>query len=75
LGLSCGNPQAVAELKPGETALDLGSGAGFDCLLAARKVGEAGHVIGVDMTDDMLEGSGRRADAFPIEWVYGARRF
>jgi len=55
LGLSCGNPQAVAAMQPGETVLDLGSGAGFDCLLAARKVGPSGRVIGVDMTDDMLE--------------------
>ncbi len=55
LGLSCGNPQAVAAMQPGETVLDLGSGAGFDCLLAARKVGQAGCVIGVDMTDAMLE--------------------
>jgi SAM-dependent methyltransferase len=55
LGLSCGNPQAVAALQPGETVLDLGSGAGFDCFLAARKVGPTGHVIGVDMTDAMLE--------------------
>jgi ubiquinone/menaquinone biosynthesis C-methylase UbiE len=55
LGLSCGNPQAVAAMRPGETVLDLGSGAGFDCFLAARKVGPTGHVIGVDMTDAMLE--------------------
>jgi SAM-dependent methyltransferase len=55
LGLSCGNPQAVAALRPGETVLDLGSGAGFDCFVAARQVGPAGRVIGVDMTDDMLE--------------------
>jgi len=54
LGLGCGNPQAIASLKPGETVLDLGSGAGFDCFLAARQVGEAGHVIGVDMTPEML---------------------
>jgi ubiquinone/menaquinone biosynthesis C-methylase UbiE len=55
LGLSCGNPQAVAAMRLGETVLDLGSGAGFDCFLAARKVGPAGRVIGVDMTDAMLE--------------------
>jgi SAM-dependent methyltransferase len=54
LGLGCGNPQAIAALKAGETVLDLGSGAGFDCFLAARAVGPAGHVIGVDMTPDML---------------------
>ena len=55
LGLSCGNPQAVAGLNLGETVLDLGSGAGFDGLLAARKVGPTGRLIGVDMTDAMLE--------------------
>jgi arsenite methyltransferase len=55
LGLSCGNPQALAAMQQGETVLDLGSGAGFDCFLAARKVGPAGRVIGVDMTDAMLE--------------------
>jgi arsenite methyltransferase len=55
LGLSCGNPQVLAAMKPGETVLDLGSGAGFDCFLAARQVGPSGQVIGVDMTDAMLE--------------------
>src|SRR5271156_1696634 len=55
LGLSCGNPQAVAALQPGETVLDLGSGAGFDCLLAAGKVGQAGRGVGLDMNDAMLE--------------------
>jgi len=54
LGLGCGNPQAIATLKPGETVLDLGSGAGFDCFLAANQVGPEGHVIGVDMTPEML---------------------
>jgi arsenite methyltransferase len=54
LGLSCGNPQTVADLKEGDVVLDLGSGAGFDVLLAARKVGESGRAIGVDMTDAML---------------------
>lgn len=54
LGLGCGNPLALAELKPGMTVLDLGSGAGFDAFLAWRQVGPAGRVIGVDMTDDML---------------------
>lgn len=54
LGLGCGNPQAIAALAPGETVLDLGSGAGFDCFLAARAVGESGRVIGVDMTAEML---------------------
>ena len=54
LGLGCGNPQAIAALHPGETVVDLGSGAGFDCFLAARQVGPNGHVIGVDMTHEML---------------------
>jgi SAM-dependent methyltransferase len=54
LGLGCGNPQAIAAMKPGDVVVDLGSGAGFDCLLAARQVGPTGHVIGVDMTHEML---------------------
>ena len=54
LGLSCGNPTALANLKQGETVLGLGSGAGFDCFLAASKVGPAGKVIGVDMTPEMI---------------------
>ena len=54
LGLGCGNPVALASLKPGQTVLDLGSGAGFDAFLAARAVGPAGRVIGVDMTPEML---------------------
>ncbi len=55
LGLGCGNPTALAGLKTGETVLDLGSGAGIDCFLAARKVGPGGRVIGVDMTPDMID--------------------
>ncbi|MBU3968281.1 MAG: arsenite methyltransferase [Euryarchaeota archaeon] len=55
LGLGCGNPVALASLKKGETVLDLGSGPGFDCFLAANKVGKEGKVIGVDMTPDMLD--------------------
>lgn len=54
LGLGCGNPLAIASLKEGQTVLDLGSGAGFDCFLAARAVGKTGRVIGVDMTHEML---------------------
>ncbi len=54
LSLGCGNPIAIASLQPGEVVLDLGSGAGFDCFLAARAVGETGHVIGVDMTPEMI---------------------
>lgn len=55
LGLGCGNPIALASLKEGETVLDLGAGAGFDCFLAANKVGQKGKVIGVDMTPEMVE--------------------
>jgi SAM-dependent methyltransferase len=55
LGLGCGNPQAIAAMKPGEVVVDLGSGAGFDCFLAARQVGATGRVIGVDMTHEMLK--------------------
>jgi arsenite methyltransferase len=54
LGLGCGNPQAIAALQPGETVVDLGCGGGFDCFLAARRVGKKGHVIGVDMTPEMI---------------------
>ena len=61
LGLGCGNPQAIAALQAGECVLDLGSGAGFDCFLAARAVGPGGRVIGVDMTPDMV--SKARANA------------
>lgn len=55
MGLGCGNPIALASLKEGETVLDLGSGAGFDCFLAAQRVGEKGKVIGVDMTPEMVD--------------------
>lgn len=55
MGLGCGNPTAIAELKPGETVLDLGSGAGIDAFLAADKVGPNGSVIGVDMTEEMID--------------------
>ena len=55
LGLGCGNPTAIASLKEGEIVLDLGAGAGFDCFLAANKVGDKGKVIGVDMTPEMIE--------------------
>ncbi|MBO8172936.1 MAG: arsenite methyltransferase [Bacillaceae bacterium] len=62
MGLGCGNPHAIAQLKPGETVLDLGSGGGFDCFLAARQVGKTGKVIGVDMTPDMISKARRNAD-------------
>ncbi len=55
LGLGCGNPVALASLKKGEVVMDLGSGAGFDCFLAAQRVGESGKVIGVDMTPEMID--------------------
>jgi arsenite methyltransferase len=74
LGLSCGNPQAVAELVEGQTVLDLGSGAGFDALIAARKVGPGGRVIGVDMTDAMLDkarGNADRAGVTHVEFRKG----
>ena len=61
MGLGCGNPQAIAALKAGETGLDLGAGGGFDCFLAAKRVGPTGRVIGVDMTPDMV--SKARANA------------
>jgi SAM-dependent methyltransferase len=61
MGLGCGNPTAIASIRPGETILDLGSGGGFDCFLAARQTGITGRVIGVDMTPDMI--SKARANA------------
>lgn len=61
MGLGCGNPRAIASLKPGEVVVDLGAGGGFDCFLAAHEVGETGQVIGIDMTPDML--SKARANA------------
>lgn len=64
LGLSCGNPQAIASLLPGETVLDLGSGAGFDVFLAAQAVGPTGMAIGVDMTAQMLSKARRNAASF-----------
>jgi len=61
MGLGCGNPRAIASLQAGEVVVDLGSGGGFDCFLAAQEVGETGRVIGIDMTPDML--SKARANA------------
>ena len=61
LGLGCGNPTAIADLTTGQTVLDLGSGAGIDCFLASREVGESGRVIGVDMTPEMIERARRNA--------------
>jgi arsenite methyltransferase len=62
MGLGCGNPTALASLKPGETVLDLGSGGGIDCFLAASAVGETGRVIGVDMTPDMVSKARENAE-------------
>ena len=69
LGLGCGNPQAIADLKDGETVLDLGSGAGFDCFLAAETVGNSGHVIGVDMTGEMIEKARQNAEKAGVKNV------
>lgn len=74
LGLGCGNPQAIAALRPGETVLDLGSGAGFDCFLAAKRVGRTGRVIGVDMTPEMVtkaRDNARRVDATNVDFRLG----
>jgi arsenite methyltransferase len=64
LGLGCGNPTALAEIKEGMTVLDLGSGAGFDCFLAAKKVGKTGKVIGVDMTEKMIKKARENAEKY-----------
>jgi arsenite methyltransferase len=69
LGLGCGNPQAIAAMRPGEVVVDLGSGAGFDCFLAARQVGPRGRVIGVDMTHEMLKKARDNAARAGIENV------
>jgi arsenite methyltransferase len=74
LGLGCGNPQAIAALSPGETVLDLGSGAGFDCFLAAKRVGRTGRVIGVDMTPEMVakaRDNARRVEAANVDFRLG----
>lgn len=67
--LGCGDPITLAELKPGETVLDLGSGGGLDCFLAARQVGNDGYVIGLDMTPEMLERAAAAAERMSIENV------
>lgn len=74
LGLGCGNPQAIAALRPGETVLDLGSGGGFDCFLAAKRVGRTGKVVGVDMTPEMVtkaRGNARKVEASNVEFRLG----
>ena len=69
LGLGCGNPQAIADLQPGEVVVDLGSGAGFDCFLAARRVGPTGQAIGVDMTPEMVAKSRENARTAGLDYV------
>ncbi len=66
LGLGCGNPNAIADLQEGETVLDLGSGAGFDAFLSSMKTGNRGHVIGIDMTREMVEKAKLNADKLGI---------
>jgi arsenite methyltransferase len=69
MSLGCGDPVTLAELQAGDTVLDLGSGGGIDCFLAARQVGPSGHVIGVDMTADMLEKARANARKMAVENV------
>jgi SAM-dependent methyltransferase len=69
LGLGCGNPHAIADLKEGETALDLGSGAGFDAFLSSMKTGKTGHVIGVDMTPEMVAKAKTNAEKLGLKNV------
>ncbi len=72
--LGCGNPTAIAELQPGEVVLDLGSGGGIDCFLAAKKVGPEGRVIGLDMTPDMIklaQRNAKRVGVTNVEFRYG----
>jgi len=74
MGLGCGNPQAIAALKAGEAVLDLGAGGGFDCFLAAKRVGPSGRVIGVDMTADMVakaRANARKLEAKNVEFRLG----
>ncbi len=74
LGLGCGNPNAIAALKAGETVLDLGAGGGFDCFLAARAVGPTGKVIGVDMTPEMItraRENARKVNATNVDFRLG----
>jgi len=69
LGLGCGNPNAITDLQQGETVLDLGSGAGFDAFLSSMKTGNKGHVIGIDMTREMVEKAKINADKLGIKNV------
>jgi len=69
LGLGCGNPIAMSQIKEGDIILDLGSGAGFDCFLAANKVGDSGKVIGVDMTQEMIDKANANAEKYKYKNV------
>lgn len=69
MGLGCGNPQAIAALQPGETVIDLGSGGGFDCFLAAKAVGDTGQVIGIDMTPEMIHKARANAEKLDAQNV------
>jgi ArsR family transcriptional regulator len=69
LGLGCGNPTAIANIKEGDVVLDLGSGAGFDAFLAVKKVGDTGRVIGVDMTEEMIDRARNLADKYGFKNV------
>ena len=69
LGLGCGNPVAISKIKSGDIVLDLGSGAGFDCFLASRKLNGTGKVIGVDMTEEMIEKARANAKKYKLENV------
>eukprot|EP00434_Breviolum_minutum_P011933 symbB.v1.2.010520.t3/scaffold690.1/size332707/18 len=71
LGLGCGNPLVAAKLQEGEVVLDLGSGAGIDCFIAAKEVGPTGHVLGVDMTPEMLQKARANAKKDQVENVFG----
>jgi arsenite methyltransferase len=74
ISYGCGDPITLAELQPGQIVLDLGSGAGLDCFFAAKKVGETGHVIGVDMTPEMIErarSSAKRLEIQNVEFRQG----
>ena len=74
LGLGCGNPQAIADIREGETVLDLGSGAGFDAILCSMKVGKTGRVVGVDMTPDMVmkaQENAAKLNAENVEFRHG----
>jgi len=74
MGLGCGNPHAIAGLREGESVLDLGAGGGFDCFLAGKQVGPSGHVIGVDMTPDMVSkarANARKLGASNVEFRLG----